>query len=132
MAELSDEARALFEEPNFAFLATVMPDGWPQVSPVWVDLDGGRIRVNTVLGRRKEQNMRRDPRVGIAVLDRDSPYRRVEVRGRVVEWTEGEEAERHIDALSVKYRGEHPYRRLDPDERRVIAHIEPERVSQRL
>jgi len=132
MAELSPEARKLFEEPNFLSLATVMQDGSPQVSPVWVALEDGRILVNTVLGRRKERNMRRDPRVALSLFDQHYPERRVEIRGRVVAFVEGDEAERQMDDLSQKYYGYRPYPDHSPDKPRVIVKIEPEHVSERL
>jgi PPOX class probable F420-dependent enzyme len=132
MTKLSEEARKLFEDRNFAFVATVMPDGSPQVSPVWVDLEDGRILVNTVLGRQKERNMRRDPRVAVSVFDHDDPERHVDVRGRVVDFVPGDTAERHIDELSRKYRGVDPYDDHSPDKPRVIAKIEPERVYEGL
>lgn len=132
MANLSSEAQRIFEGPNFVSLGTVMEDGSPHVSVVWVALEDGRILVNTVLGRRKEQNMRRDPRVGLSIFDQEDPYRRVEVRGRVVDFLAGEEAERQIDELSQKYYGYAPYPDHSPDKPRVIVKIEPERVSERL
>ena len=130
MAELSDKARTLIEEPNLGFLATVMEDGSPQVSPVWVDLENGYVRVNTATGRVKDANIRRDPRVAISVADRNNQYSKVDIRGRVVDIVEGDEAERHIDSLAKKYMDEdvYPWRRAD--ERRVLVRIEPERVSE--
>ena len=130
MAELSDKARTLIEEPNLGFLATVMEDGSPQVSPVWVDLENGYVRVNTATGRVKDRNMRREPRVAISVADRNDQYSKVDIRGRVVDIVEGDEAERHIDSLAKKYMDEdvYPWRRAD--ERRVLVRIEPERVSE--
>ena len=130
MAELSDKGRALIEEPNLGFLATVMPDGSPQVSPVWVDLEDGYVRFNTAVGRVKDKNIRRDPRVAIAVADRNDPYSRIDIRGRVVDIVEGGEAEEHIDALSEKYRGVRPYTGRARGERRVLVRVQPERVSE--
>jgi PPOX class probable F420-dependent enzyme len=129
MAELNEKARKLLDEPNLAFLATVMPDGAPQVSPVWVDLENGYVRVNTAVGRVKEKNLRRDPRVAISVADRNDPYSKVDIRGRVVEMVEGDYADEHIDALSEKYRGERPYPWHSPDERRVLVRIQPEKLG---
>ncbi len=130
MAELSDKARTLIEEPNFGFLATVMEDGSPQVSPVWVDLENGYVRVNTATGRVKDRNMRREPRVAISVADRNNQYSKVDIRGRVVDIVEGDEAERHIDSLAKKYMHEDVYPWRQPGERRVLVRIEPERVSE--
>lgn len=125
-AQLSERARSLLEKPVFAHLATLMRDGSPQVTPVWVDTDGSRILVNTALGRQKERNIRRNPLVALSVTDPQDPYLRLQVRGRVVEVrTEG--AEEHIHKLSYKYRGQ-PYP-LRPGEHRVILVIAPEHIS---
>ena len=125
MAELSEKARTLIEEPNFGFLATVMEDGSPQVSPVWVDLENGYVRFNTATGRVKDKNLRRDPRVAISVADRNNQYTKVDIRGRVVDIVEGDEAWDHIDALNRNYmRTDEPYPRY-PGEQRLILRIEP-------
>jgi len=127
-APVPDNFRDLFQKKAFASLATVMPDGSPQVTPVWFDWDGSHIRVNTAKGRVKDRNMRRTPTVALAILDPDNPYRHLAVRGRVVEMTE-QGADAHIDALAKKYLGQdrYPYRR--PGEVRVIYKIQPERVA---
>jgi PPOX class probable F420-dependent enzyme len=130
MGKLSEKARAKVEAPNFGYLATVMPDGSPQVSPVWVDLEGDRVLINTAQGRVKEQNMRREPRVAISIADKDNQYEKVDIRGRVAEWVDGDEAYAHIDKMAQKYMGEEKYPWLQPDEKRVIAKIEPEAVSE--
>ncbi|GBD10381.1 hypothetical protein HRbin23_00022 [bacterium HR23] len=123
---LSAGARALLEKPVFAHLATLMRNGSPQVTPVWIDTDGTYILVNTALGRVKERNVRRDPRIALSVTDPQDPYRRLQIRGRVVEIrTEG--ATEHIHKLSYKYRGQ-PYP-LRPGEQRVILVIAPEHIS---
>jgi PPOX class probable F420-dependent enzyme len=105
-----------------------MPDGSPQVTPVWVDLDGGYILVNTAEGRRKPKNIRHDPRVAIDVISREDPYRMVTVRGRVVDVT-SEGADAHIDKLAKKYLGQDKYPFRAAGERRVIFKIEPEYVA---
>jgi PPOX class probable F420-dependent enzyme len=128
VAELSSKTRALFEEPNYLFVATVNPDGSPQVTPVWTDVQDGHIRFNTAVGRAKERNLRRDPRVGLSITHRDDPWKKADIRGRVVDFVEGEESDRQIDDLSEKYIGQRPYPWRNPDERRVIVVIEPERV----
>ena len=101
----------LFQKKAFAHLATLMADGRPQVTPVWCDFDGTHVRINSAKGRVKDRNMRRDPRVTLAIQDPDNPYRYLEVRGRVVEITE-EGADGHIDSLAKKYLGvdKYPYR----------------------
>ena len=112
----------------FANLATVMPNGSPQVTPVWFDFDGKYIRVNSARGRVKDKNMRRDPRVALSILDPDNPYRYLSIRGRVIKITETGAVE-HINALARKYRGMDIYRSPRPDEVRVMYVIEPRRVA---
>jgi PPOX class probable F420-dependent enzyme len=118
----------LFEKQTFAHLATLMPDGSPQVTPVWLDFDGKHVRVNSAKGRGKDKNIRRDPRVALSLHDPANPYRYLEVRGRVVEITE-EGADEHIDKLSHKYLGKpvYPFRR--PGEVRVTYLIEPHKIT---
>jgi PPOX class probable F420-dependent enzyme len=128
MAELSEKARKLFEDPNYLFVGTVNKDGSPQVTPVWTDVSNGYIRFNTAVGRAKERNLRRDPRVGLSITAREDPWDKVDIRGRVVDFIEGEEADQSIDDLSEKYIGQRPYPWRNPEEKRVIVVIEPERV----
>lgn len=118
----------LLQKRAFAHLATLMPDGQPQVTPVWLDFDGNHIRINSAKGRVKDRNMRRDPRVTLTLQDPDNPYRYLEVRGRVIEIAE-DGADAHIDSLAKKYLGvdTYPYRR--PGESRVIYKVEPLHVS---
>jgi len=125
---LSPKSIYLFNKKAFASLATVMPDGRPQVTPVWVDYDGTHVLVNTAKGRVKDRNMKRDPRVSLAVIDPDNPYHYLEVRGRVVEITE-EGADQHIDKMAKKYLGQDKYPSRQPDEVRVLYKIEPEKIS---
>lgn len=130
MAELSETARKLFEDPNFLFVATVNPDGSPQVTPVWTALDNGHITFNTAVGRVKERNMRRDPRVGLSITARDNPMDKVDIAGRVVDFVEGDEAYAQIDDLAEKYIGKRPYPWLQEGEKRVKIVIEPVRVHE--
>ena len=130
MVELTEKARKFLAEPNFAALATLNPDGSPQVSAMWVHLEDGHVLMNTALGRVKEHNLRRDPRLAITVTDRENPYDKVTIKGRVVEFIEGERAESDIDALSKKYTGQFPYPWRGPDERRVTLLIEPLKISE--
>jgi PPOX class probable F420-dependent enzyme len=118
----------LFQKKAFAHLATLMADGWPQVTPVWCDFDGTHVRINSAKGRVKDLNIRRDPRVTLEVQDPDNPYRYLQVRGRVVEITE-EGADAHIDSLAKKYLGVDKYPYRQPGETRVIYKIEPQRAS---
>ncbi len=127
-ASLPEGVKKLFLAPNFAHLATLMPDGSPQVSPVWVDVEGDRILVNTAEGRAKPRNVRRDPRVAISIHRQDNPYSSAFIRGRVVE-IKHEGAEDHIHKMAKKYLGQDRYPYLQPEEQRVILVIEPEQVS---
>jgi PPOX class probable F420-dependent enzyme len=118
----------LFGKKAFANLATLMPDGSPQVTPVWVDFDGARIIVNSARGRQKDRNIKRNPAVALAVVDPGNPYRYLEVRGRVVEITE-EGASEHIDKMAKKYLGVDKYPNRAPGEVRVLYRIEPLHVT---
>jgi PPOX class probable F420-dependent enzyme len=117
----------LFSKPAFGHLATVMPDGSPQLSPLWVDYDGKFLLINSARERVKDKNMRRDGRVAIEVQDPDDPYRYVLIRGKVVEITE-EGAEAHIDKLSLKYTGK-LYQGRVPGQVRVIYKILPDKIT---
>lgn len=112
----------------FANLATINADGTPQVTPVWFDWDGSRLRINTAKGRVKDKNLRRSPTVALAIVDPDNPYRYVQIRGRVASVSESG-ADAHIDALAKKYLGQdrYPYRKAG--EVRVTFVIAPDRVQ---
>lgn len=129
MANIPEKYIDLFQKKTFAHLATLMPDGSPQVTPVWCDLDGQHVRVNSAKGRVKDRNMRRDARVALSLQDPANPYRYLEVRGRVVEVTE-EGADAHIDSLAKKYIGADRYPNRAPGEVRVIYKIAAEKFSQ--
>src|ERR1700741_685784 len=118
----------LFKKPAFAHLATLMREGSPQVTPVWVDYDGKYVRVNSALGRVKDKNMRRDPRVSLSIQDPENPYRYLEIRGKVVEITQNGAAD-HINKLSQQYLGQAVYPYRQPGEQRVLYKIEPEKFS---
>jgi PPOX class probable F420-dependent enzyme len=119
--ELSPDEIALLKEPQMAHVATVMPDGSPQVTPMWVDTDGESVIVNTVVGHVKHKNMLRDPRVAVSVTDRNNPFRALILRG-VAELVE-EGAEDHIDMLSQKYLGIASYPNRRPGYPRIMARI---------
>ena len=119
---LKDEARA------FVYLATLMADGSPQVTPVWFNTDGNYILLNTASGRLKDKNMRARPRVALCIADPRDPYRYLQIRGKIVEHTT-KGAEEHIDTLNMKYHGEPIYARHDPEHPRVIYKVEPEKVN---
>ncbi len=118
----------LFNKKAFANLATLMPDGQPQVTPVWVDFDGRYVLINTAEGRQKDKNMQRDRRVALSLLDPDNPYRYLEVRGQVAERTRAG-ADAQIDAMAKKYLGKDKYPFRQPNETRVLYKIEPQHVS---
>lgn len=126
--KLSDDVKKLFSDANFGHLATLMPDGSPHVSIVWVDIDGDRILVNTQEGRVKPRNVRKDPRVSISIYDQQNPYKSATVTGRVVEITH-EGAEESIHKLAKKYMGADKYPYLQPGDQRVIFVIEPDHVT---
>jgi len=109
----------LFQKKAFGAFTTLMPDGSAQTTPVWVDYQNGEIWVNSAVGRRKDKNVRRDPRVALAIMDPDNPYRYVEVRGTVTSITE-EGADAHINAMSKKYLGQDVYPFRQPGEQRVL------------
>ena len=116
--------RLLGEGKNMATIATVMSDGSPQVTVVWIDTDGEHVVFNTAEGRVKTNNLRRDPRVAVSVLNADNPYEQVTIRGRVTEMSH-EGADDHINALAKKYLGIDEYPHRQPGERRVIVKITP-------
>jgi PPOX class probable F420-dependent enzyme len=126
---IPDKYLDLFQKRAFANLATLMPDGTPQVTPVWIDFDGTHVLVNSARGRQKDKNMQRNAAVAMSILDPDNPYRYLEVRGRVAEITE-HGADDHIDKMAKKYMGKdkYPYRRQG--EQRVIYKIAPTRTTQ--
>ncbi len=101
-----------------------MPDGQPQVTPVWIEFDGRHVIVNTAEGRQKDKNLQRDKRVALSLIDPENPYRYLEVRGKVVERTHNG-ADANIDALAKKYLGKDKYPFRQPNEVRVIYKIEP-------
>ncbi|RBY77423.1 PPOX class F420-dependent oxidoreductase [Blastococcus sp. TF02-09] len=123
-ADLAD----LLRRPSPCFLATLMPDGSPQMTQTWVDTDGRDVLINTVRGHQKVRNVERDPRVALNVADPDDPSRYVEVRGRVTEVTE-DGAREHIEALSRRYTGG-PYPWFGGrDQVRLLLRISPEKVT---
>ncbi|HEY8471583.1 MAG TPA: PPOX class F420-dependent oxidoreductase [Natronosporangium sp.] len=120
---LDPEVRRVLSGTPIAHLATVHPDGSPHTVPVWIGVSGERIVFPTGPGSRKARNLRRDPRVALSIAPADDPFTPVIVRGRVVEWLDGDPAWEIIDQLSEKYVGA-PYPR---EQERVVAVIEPER-----
>jgi PPOX class probable F420-dependent enzyme len=127
-ATLDDWKDLLGDKKAFAHIATLMPDGSPQVTPVWFDYDRGTIRVNSAKGRVKVSNMQKGAPVAMSIMDPENPYRYVQIRGKVKSVTE-EGADRHIDSLAKKYLGKDKYPFAKPGEVRVLFEIEPTSVS---
>src|SRR5262245_35212251 len=127
MAAIPQSHSDLFSKKAIANLATVNPDGSPQVTPVWVDFDGTNILVNTARGRKKDRNLQGNARVALAIADPENPYRYLGVQGRVVEMTE-QGAAPHIDKMAKKYLDKDKYPFAQPGEVRVLVKIAPERV----
>ena len=127
-ATVPESHKDLFQKKAFGSFTTLMPDGSPQTTPVWVDFENGKVLVNTALGRQKDKNVRRDPRVAITLIDPENPYRYLEVRGRVDEITE-DGATAHIDKMAKKYLGADKYPYARPGEQRVLFKITPQSFS---
>jgi PPOX class probable F420-dependent enzyme len=124
---LSDEQKKFFRKPNFGHLATLEPDGSPQVTPVWIDVDDEHILINTAKGRKKVRNVERDPRVSVEVVEQENPYSMLSVQGKVVGMTT-EGADEHIDAMAKKYLGQDSYPFRKEGEERLILKIQPVKV----
>jgi len=129
MAAIPDKYLDLLQQKKaFANLATLMPDGSPQVTPVWINYANGAIRFNTAKGRVKARNLKVGSPVALAIMDPDQPYRYLQVRGRVSRVAE-EGADAHIDSLAKKYLGKDKYPFRQPGEVRVMYEIEPKSAS---
>ena len=118
----------LTDKKAFAHLATVMPDGTPQVTPVWFFYEKGKFTVNTARGRVKDKNMTKNAHVALSIIDPDNPYAHVAVRGTITNITE-DANEANINALTMKYMGQPKYPFSQPGDVRVIYEIEPVSVS---
>jgi len=126
--KLSESARKLIDRPNFAHLATLMPDGSPQSVPVWIGREGEQIVVCTGEGSLKARNTRRDPRVALSIVDFDNPYEEVQIRGRVTERRPDPEL-KTMDPISHKYTGK-PFPMRSPEGRvALIIDVEKERYT---
>ncbi|MFJ6850769.1 PPOX class F420-dependent oxidoreductase [Streptomyces sp. NPDC091271] len=130
MTAIFDEAvRARLQAPHIWYVGTVSADGAPQVSPMWVDLEGeGELTFNTSVGRVKEENLRRDPRVYLSHADAADPFDRVQISGEVARFIEGEEAHTRMDRLAQKYLGSERFEWLMPKEQRVAVVVRPLKV----
>ena len=119
----------IIKDKNFAFLGTIMKDGRPQVSPIWIDIDDNNniILFNTAQGRIKHKNISRDPRVSLSLVDKNNPYSMVTIQGTVIEQTTIG-ADEHIDKLAKKYLNIDRYPSHSPLIKRVICKIKPEKM----
>ena len=124
---ITTEVKQLLLGKNFASFATLMKDGSPHVAPTWIDYDEDMILINTAAGRIKEKNVKSDNRVALSIYDNSNPYNMVTIRGTVEEITD-KNADSHIDKLAKKYLGLDSYPFRNPDEKRMILRIKPERV----
>jgi PPOX class probable F420-dependent enzyme len=124
---MSPEVAKLIEDKNLAFVATLMKNDSPQITPVWIDLVDGIILVNTAKGRVKQRNVSRDPRVAISIVDRNNPYNMVTIQGHVVEQTT-EGADKHIDKMAKKYLGVDKYPFAMSGEERILLKIVPKKI----
>ena len=129
LATISPGFRKLLKEPAYCQLATLMPDGSPQNTQVWVDTDGEHILINTAQGRQKERNVQRDPRVAVNVVDPTNAWRIGMVRGRVLEITT-DGADELIDQLAKKYLNVETYPFRRPEEVRVTLKILPDKINE--
>jgi PPOX class probable F420-dependent enzyme len=129
LPKLDADARKILDGKNFIFLATVNPNGTPQVTPTWVDTDGDYIIINTAVGRVKHRNVGKNPQVALAITEHENPYKLMMIRGRVIEQVTGRAAEDHIDKMAKKYTGREKYPNRKPGEHRVLLKIEPHHVS---
>jgi PPOX class probable F420-dependent enzyme len=130
MSEINEQISvhvAKIVQNSFAFLGTLMKDGSPHVTPVWIDIVDNTILINTAEGRIKQKNVSRDPRVSISLIDEENPYSMVTIRGQVVEQT-SDGADEHIDKLAKKYLNADKYPGHSPNIKRVILKIRPEKI----
>jgi PPOX class probable F420-dependent enzyme len=125
MTKLQPSVKILLEGPNYAHLATVLPDGSPHSVPLWVGLEGEQIAFFTLPGSLKARNIEHDPRVAISLTDREQPFTMAMIRGRVSGRLEGEKAWEIIDRISTVYTG----RLLPQRQDRVVLLVEPEHIS---
>jgi len=126
---LSEQVIKIIKDKNFAFLGTIMRDGRPQVSPIWIDIDDNNniILINTAYGRIKQKNITRDPRVSLSLVDKNNPYSMITIQGTVIEQTTVG-ADEHIDKLAKKYLNIDRYPSHSPSIQRVICKIKPEKM----
>jgi len=127
MSALEPGVLKLLEGKNFASFVTLLSDGSPHVAPTWVDHEGNIIWINTAMGRLKEKNVKKDPRIALSIYDNENPYHMVAIRGKVTDITT-DGAEDHIDKLAKRYLGMDKYPRRSPDEKRILIKIKAEKI----
>jgi PPOX class probable F420-dependent enzyme len=125
MTEMTPEVRRLLDRPNYAHVATLLPDGAPHSVPVWIAIEGDNLAILTGPGSRKARNIERDPRVAISLIDVDQPFLSVLIRGQVVELVDGDRAWEIIDRISQKYIGQPYPLRTD----RIVLLIKPDHAQ---
>ena len=125
--EIDDSVKQLLTGKNFAFVATLMKDGTPQITPTWIDFDGKFILINTAEGRVKQKNVSRNPHVAISIVDQNNPYVMLTVRGKVIEQTTSG-ADDHIDKLAKRYLGVDKYPFRSQNEKRILLKVQPDKV----
>jgi PPOX class probable F420-dependent enzyme len=125
MTEMTPEVRRLLDRPNYAHVATLLPDGAPHSVPVWIAIEGDNLAILTGPGSRKARNIERDPRVAISLIDIDQPFLSVLIRGQVVELVDGDRAWEIIDRISQKYTGQPYPLRTD----RIVLLIKPDHAQ---
>ena len=126
-ASLSDDVVTLLRKPLMAHVATVMPDGTPQTTPVWVDTDGTDVLFNTAKGRVKHRNLLQNPAIALSFVDDENPYRMIEIRGHAEMTEEG--ADDHINAMTKKYINQDVYPFRQPGEERIIVRVHPTSIA---
>lgn len=122
---IPDSHSDILRKAGFAHVATIGPRGEPQCTPVWYDWDGARLKVSQTTTRQKYRNLRREPRVALAITDPENPYRYLEVRGRL-DRVETDEGNAFINAMAKKYMDLETYPYTSPDEQRIVLFVEPE------
>jgi PPOX class probable F420-dependent enzyme len=128
VAELTPRDLELLHGKNYAHFVTLNPDGSPHAAPLWIDADDeGYVLVNTAVGRKKDRNVRRDPRVAVSLHEQQNPYRWLSVRGTVTEFVGEPEALEHIGALARRY-DDRDWDAVEGQER-VMYRIRPDRVT---
>lgn len=124
MIRLSEKAKKLIDGKNFANVAAITPDGWPHVTPIWVDHDGDYILLNITKSRAKYKYFQNNPRIAISIFDTSNPYYNVVIRGKVVGFV-ADGAEEHIDKMAKKYMGQDRYPYHQADDPRILMKVEP-------